>query len=93
MIYSIPNPHWLTDRFIFGKVDDMNCYITLNYEGKIEGIGTDICKRMHNTPIEDIIANNHCEIATEHEQFLFNYIGKEYWYAILERERRENHED
>lgn len=54
-IYEIENPFWLSDIFIFEYIDKVGyCYVKVNYQDKIEEIGINISKRMHNQSIANI---------------------------------------
>ena len=68
-IYEIENPFWLSDIFIFEYIDKVGyCYVKVNYQDKIEEIGINISKRMHNQSIANILlkakkaTNNHKSI-------------------------------
>lgn len=83
MVYSVPNPFWLSDRFVYTAHDDFGTvYVKLNCEDEIEEIGTDISKRMHNTPLEDIAKLQGHRLANEVECNAIDFIGEEYWCQI-----------
>lgn len=86
-IYSVPNPFWLSDTFIFSFEKNMGCYIfvKVNYENKIEEIGIDLEKRMHHTRFEDM---KDVEEATKLERSIFNRIGDEYWWGLFNNVKR-----
>ena len=88
MIYVLPNPMCLTDRFIFGTVDGMRCYVKVNRRNKIEEIGTDICKRLHGVSYDEIIGDKSCTVATRLEKSIFCRVDGEYWHSVANREKR-----
>lgn len=79
-IYSVPNPYFLSDRFVYAHHKELGMvYIKLNGSEEIEEIGVDIVKRMHNTPLDKIKELYGCREANEIEQFLIEHVGEEYW--------------
>lgn len=82
-MYEIPNPLWLSDTFIFDKVENIGfCYVKVNCKNKIEEIGTDFSSRFHHKPIEDIINSKDCREASKLHRSIFNRIGVQYWHKI-----------
>ena len=82
--YSVPNPYFLGDRFVYAHHRDLGTvYIKLNGSEEIEEIGVDIVKRMHNTPLEKIRELYGFREANGIEQTLIEHIGEEYWYSRL----------
>ena len=55
-IYAVANPMWYADTFIFSYMKDFGCYVyvKVNHANKIEEIGINLEKRMHNTRFEDM---------------------------------------
>lgn len=81
--YSVPNPFFLSDRFVFVHHETFGTvYIKLNRFEEIEEIGVDIVKRMHYTPLDKIKELRGCREANEIEQSLIEHIGEEYWCHI-----------
>lgn len=50
----------------------------VNYVNKIEEIGIDLEKRMHNTKFEDMDKTE----ASRLQKSIFNRIGEEYWWGL-----------
>lgn len=85
-VYEYPNPFWLSDIFIFKKHKDLGTiYVKVNCHNKIEEIGLDIEKRLHNTKFDNIKASPYCIPATKLHKSILNRIGNEYWYSIKNR--------
>lgn len=86
-VYAISNPMWLADTFIFSQKDipekGMFPFVKVNSSNKIEGIGTDICKRMHGASIETIVEK--ASIATKLQASIFRRIDDEYWWSISKK--------
>ena len=83
-IYECSNPFWLSDTFIFRTHEKFGTiYVKVNCHNKIEEIGIDIEKRMHNTLLEDIKKKNLCRPATKFHKSILNRIGDEYWYMLM----------
>ena len=81
--YCVPNPFFLSDRFVFAHHETFGTvYIKLNYDDKVEEIGIDITKRMHNTSLVGIKMLRGYREANEIESFIIEHIGEEYWYHI-----------
>lgn len=89
-IYAAANPMWYADTFIFAYMEDFGCYVyvKVNSDNKIEEIGINLEKRMHNTKFEDI---NKTE-ATKLQKSIFNRIGKEYWWGLYKQYQRNSYE-
>lgn len=85
-IYAASNPMWHADTFIFSYMEDFGCYVyvKVNSDNKIEEIGTDIEKRMHNTRFEDMDKTE----ASESQKSVFNTIGEEYWWGLYNQYQR-----
>lgn len=79
-IYAVANPMWYADTFIFSYMEDFGCYvyIKVNIDNKIEEIGINLEKRMHNTRFEDMDKTE----ASRLQKSIFNRIGKEYWCGL-----------
>lgn len=84
MTYEIMNPYFLADTFVFKVVKDKDSclygktvYVKVNTDNKIEEIGIDIEKRMHNIPLDKLIEKSN-EATKEHKQAL-RCIGSEYF--------------
>lgn len=88
-IYAVANPMWYADTFIFAYMEDFGChvYVKVNHVNKIEEIGINLEKRMHNTKFEDI---NKTE-ASRLQKSIFNRIGEEYWGTLYNQYRYEKH--
>lgn len=81
--YSVPNPYFLSDRFVYAHHTELGTvYIKLNCADDIEEIGIDIVKRMHNTPLDKIKELRGWREANEIEGDIFDHIGEEYWQRI-----------
>ena len=82
-IYAAVNPMWYADTFIFSYMADFGCYVyvKVNNHNKIEEIGINPDKRMHNTKFEDI---NKTE-ATMLQKSIFIRIGEEYWWSLYKQ--------
>lgn len=89
-IYAAANPMWYADTFIFAYMKDFGCYayVKVNSGNKIEEIGINLEKRMHNTKFENI---NKIE-ATKLQKSIFNRIGKEYWWKLYKQCQRNSYE-
>ena len=85
-IYAVANPMWYADTFIFSYMEDFGCYVyvKVNIDNKIEEIGIDLEKRMHNTKFEDIGKNE----ASRLHKSIFNRIGEEYWWKLYNQYKR-----
>lgn len=83
-IYEIENPFWLSDIFIFGYIDKVGyCYVKVNYQDKIEEIGINISKRMHNQSIANILLK--APKATINHQSIFSMFGNQYWLSLFKK--------
>lgn len=82
-IYTIDNPMWLSDRFVFQQKEHFTCYIKMNCFDKIEDIGIDISERLHNMPMQDIISIS--RLSNDDDKRKFRMIDREYWYKIFNR--------
>ena len=73
-IYAVLNPLWYADTFIFSYMEDFGCYVyvKVNFDNKIEEIGIDFEKRMHNTRFEDMDKTE----ASRLQKSVFNTIGE-----------------
>ena len=93
-IYSVPNPMWLSDTFVFQQRDKElgTVYVKLNHENKIEEVGFDIEKRMHNRPLELILSGKSCQEANELQKTILNSFGDEYWYGKRNDLKRQQHQ-
>ena len=80
-IWSIRNPMWLADTFVFAYHNDFKCYvyIKVNFENKIEEVGIDLERRMHGVKFENMLSK---EKASELHKSIFNCIGDEYWHKM-----------
>lgn len=87
-IYAVANPMWYADTFIFSYMKDLGCYayVKVNSDNKIEDIGIELGKRMHNTRFED---KDKTEASRLHKS-IFNRISEEYWWKIYNQYKR-NH--
>ena len=85
-IYAASNPMWHADTFIFSYMKDFGCYVyvKVNIDKKIEEIGIDIEKRMHNTKFEDMDKTE----ASCLQRAIFNVIGEEYWWSLYNQNQR-----
>ena len=87
-VYVIPNPYWLSDKFVFRKDAELgSVYVKLNYDNKIEEIGIGIDKRMHCRTVDGIITSEHCKEADETQKTILNTISDEYWFGLRNREK------
>lgn len=85
-IYECANPFWLSDIFIFKVHKNLGTvYVKINCHNKIEEIGVDIERRMHNTSLEDIKKKDLCKPATKFHRSILNRIGDEYWYMLFKQ--------
>ena len=82
-IYAAVNPMWYADTFIFSYMKDFGCYVyaKVNSDNKIEEIGINLEKRMHNTKFENIGKSE----ASKLQKSIFNRIGKEYWWGLYKQ--------
>lgn len=80
-IWSIRNPMWLSDTFVFAYHDDFKCYVyvKVNFENKIEEIGIDLEVRMHGVKFENMKSK---QKASDLHKQIFNSIGDEYWHKV-----------
>ena len=79
-IYAVANPMWYSDTFIFAYMEDFGCYVyvKVNHVNKIEEIGINLEKRLHNTRFEDMDKTE----ASRMQKSIFNRIGEEYWWGL-----------
>ncbi len=89
-IYATANPMWYADTFIFSYMEDFGCYVyvKVNIDNKIEEIGINLEKRMHNKKFEDIYKTD----ASSLQKSIFNRIGKEYWCGLYNQYKRNKYE-
>ena len=89
-IYAVVNPMWCADTFIFSYREDFGCYVyvKVNIYNKIEEIGINLEKRMHNTRFEDIDKTE----ASRLQKSIFNRIGEEYWWGLYNQYQRNSYE-
>lgn len=88
-IYEIENPFWLSDIFIFEYVDKVGyCYVKVNYQDKIEEIGINISKRMHNQSIANILLK--AKKATNNHKSIFSMLGDQYWLSLFKKHNQKN---
>ena len=81
-VYECNNPFWLSDVFIFKKHKKFgSIYVKVNCYNKIEEIGVDIEKRMHNIEFDNIVKLDLCKPASKLHKSILNRIGDEYWYV------------
>ena len=87
--FQVPNPFWLSDTFIYKFKQDLGntVYVKVNGNHKIEEIGIDIEKRMHNAPLSEIEKLKDCKEATRLNKSILNRIGDEYWWLIKNKSR------
>ena len=91
--YQVKNPLWLSDTFIFKEKEGIGTiYVKINCRNKIEEIGIDIEKRLHNCQFDKIRQLYGFGKATPLNQSILNRIGDEYWYQLVRRERLEAYE-
>lgn len=88
-IYEIENPFWLSDIFIFEYIEKVGyCYVKVNYQDKIEEIGINISKRMHNQSISNILLK--AKKATNNHQSIFSMFGNQYWLSLFKKLNQKN---
>lgn len=88
-IYEIENPFWLSDIFIFEYIDKVGyCYVKVNYQDKIEEIGINISKRMHNQSIANILLK--AKKATNNHKSIFSMFGGQYWLSLFKKHNQKN---
>lgn len=88
-IYEIENPFWLSDIFIFEYIEKVGyCYVKVNYQDKIEEIGINISKRMHNQSIANILLK--AKKATNNHQSIFSMFGNQYWLSLFKKLNQKN---
>jgi hypothetical protein len=88
--YQIPDPFWLSDKYIFKQYkfeEDRpvsTIYVKINSINKIEEIGVDIASRMHmdNKSFDELTKLKFVEKATRLQKSIINRIGSEYWWEI-----------
>lgn len=85
-IYAVANPMWYADTFIFSYMEDFGCYVyvKVNPDNKIEEIGINLERRMHNTRFEDMDKTE----ASRLQKSIFNRIGEEYWWGLYKQYQR-----
>ena len=82
-IYSVPNPFFLSDRFVFMLHKDLgSVFIKINSHKKIEDIGIDIFKRLHNINVDEIEKLYDFREATKSEKYLLKHIDDEYLWKL-----------
>jgi hypothetical protein len=96
-IYEVENPYWLSDTFVFCKRHyndvflvgelDLVCYIKVNANNQIEGIGCDF-ERRFGQDLNAILKRNDVKRSTNLHAIMFTLIGDEYWLKLF-RERKE----
>lgn len=75
-IFAIPNPLFYSDIFIF---DTAGKFIRINYNNRIEEIGTDIWKRLHCMSIETILRYKNCHKACKRYKRMLKMIDDEFF--------------
>lgn len=87
-LFAFSNPMWLSDVFVCGKIDgyDKICFVKLNYDNKIEEIGVDIERRVSSA----IVNEKFIEDVTEIRRSIFESIGDEYWWGLINKDKHES---
>jgi hypothetical protein len=93
--FQISNPCFLSDTFIFkektfkidGKKEVSTVYITVNRDGKIEGIRTMLEKRLYRD-LSVLMDSSNLKEASKRDAMLLDSIGDEMWYGKYREDKR-----
>lgn len=90
-IFEAQNPYWLADTFVFCKKHytnvfstdnlDIIVYIKVNYQHRIEEIGTNFESRV-GQDYESILSRKDVSEATNLHKMLISMIDNEYWLSL-----------
>lgn len=78
-IFTLPNPVFPSDTFIF---DTTGKFIKINYNNRIEEIGTDIGERLYCVSIETILRYKNCDKACKRYKRMLKIIDDEYFACL-----------
>jgi hypothetical protein len=93
--FQISNPCFLSDTFIFkektfkidGKKEVSTVYITVNRDGKIEGIRTMLEKRLYRD-LSVLMDSSNLKEASKRDAMLLDSIDDEMWYSKYREDKR-----